>query len=386
MVPLLQRIAFPSRQIISCRRPLFHRAKNRHHHHHKASRGSLFGTFSLATLSLSIASSSTSSSSFPLATTTTRLAGKEEDGDNTAEASPKKRILFVWDFDWTVVNCNSDEYIPAQFFPNEETLSQEFSKLYKQHNKDWHACVERMVATARVEYGATQSTLLAAARRMPYLTGVRQALDLIHNNNKQPSTTSQMILSDGNTLFIHEFLQANELAQHFDSGVISNIGKWVDDKDNSSNDLLLLVEHQSAQYGGHDCPTCPANLCKTQALRHALPQTFPKDNDRPRIVYVGDGSNDACPALQVLGTGDVLLARVGHKRAAPNRRQGIETDAQAMEGQAAGGRFGIEGALQRATDKGEGPKCTVKQWYTGDELRSLVEQVLEESSSSSLEK
>lgn len=282
------------------------------------------------------------------------------------------------------MNCNSDEYIPAQFFPNEETLSQEFSKLYKQHNKDWHACVERMVATARDEYSATQSTLLAAARQMPYLTGVRQALDLIHNKNnadKQPSTTSQMILSDGNTLFIHEFVQANGLAQHFDSGVISNIGKWVDDddNDNSNNGLLLSVEHQSAQYGGHDCPTCPANLCKTQALRHALSQTFPNDNDRPRIVYVGDGSNDACPALQVLGTDDVLLARVGHKCAAPNQRQGIETDAQAMEGQAVGGLFGIEVALQRAIDKGEGPKCTVKQWYTGDELRSLVEQVLEES-------
>ena len=111
-----------------------------------------------------------------------------------------------------------------------------------------------------------------------------------------------------------------------------------------------------------------------------MAQKFSNDDGRPRIVYVGDGSNDACPALNVLGAQDVLLARVGRKRAAPNGRQGAETDEQAMRGQAAGGRFGIEAALQRARDKKEGPKCSVRQWYSGEELRALVEDVLKEES------
>ena len=61
---------------------------------------------------------------------------------------------------------------------------------------------------------------------MPYLTGVKQALDLVHrqrrgNDNDEASlsskTAGQMILSDGNTLFIGQFLDANGLSKHFNS-------------------------------------------------------------------------------------------------------------------------------------------------------------------------
>ena len=31
------------------------------------------------------------------------------------------KILFVWDFDWTIINCNSDEYVPALFLGHDAT-------------------------------------------------------------------------------------------------------------------------------------------------------------------------------------------------------------------------------------------------------------------------
>lgn len=29
---------------------------------------------------------------------------------------PAAQTLFVWDFDWTIVNCNSDEYVVLLYY------------------------------------------------------------------------------------------------------------------------------------------------------------------------------------------------------------------------------------------------------------------------------
>lgn len=313
--------------------------------------------------------------------------------------------LFVWDFDWTVINCNSDEYIPAQFM-NRETLTQAFKDLYKSTGGDWHACVEgvvnRVMMAAEGGAAASPSSLLEAAQQMPYLLGVRQALDLIDSRrgHHNKGTTAQMILSDGNTLFIEAFLQKEGLVGHFPYGIISNEGQW------DENGRLRVIHH-SQQYGGHGCDRCSANLCKTQALQKTLAAQHDGDNSlhlqendnddnkeaaivrwRPRIVYVGDGANDACPVLNVLREGDVMLARVGRKRNCANDRKGPETDEEATspttttnnanEKEKEGIPFGIVPALQRAKESGVVPQCQVLEWQTGDELRQLVEKLLDD--------
>ena len=78
-----------------------------------------------------------------------------------------------------------------------------------------------------------------------------------------------------------------------------------DDNDNTTmtKDIFSVV-HQSTKYGGHSCVKFPPNLCKTQVLLDILS----KETQRPRVVYIGDGSNDVCPAINALEEGDVLLA------------------------------------------------------------------------------
>ena len=285
--------------------------------------------------------------------------------------------IFVWDFDWTVINCNSDEYIPGQFM-EEADVNDGFRELY-QESRDWHACVQAMVGRAMKKQGATPDAILAAAEKMPYLKGVRSALDIIRTRKG----TGQMILAAGNTLFIGAYLDANGLARHFTHGVISNEGKWV--RQSGGKDVRLEVIHQSKQYGGHTCDRCSANLCKTQALEKVLEQHFPGifneqgDRQRPRIVYVGDGANDACPALCVLGESDLLLARAGRRRKKANTRAGPETDKEAITEREEGSPFGIVPALQ-CEQEGEnklGPKCRVWEWNTGDELKGLVTKIIE---------
>ena len=268
------------------------------------------------------------------------------------------QTLFVWDFDWTVVNCNSDEYIPAQFLGHAETQNG-FRRLIQtaiDNNSnndtdtadiDWHKCVEKMVARAMVEGGASVQDVLDAAARMPYLTEVREAIvhDIATFNNKNNNeVVGQMILSDGNTLFISAYLEANGMDRAFDEGIMTNIGSFTtksDGENESSGDSkgssngaspTLRVVHQSAKYGGHSCARCARspNLCKTQALNDKL--TNQLEGRRPRqIVYIGDGANDICPALNVLGKDDVLLVREGVKRKEANDRSGPETDDEARD-------------------------------------------------------
>mmetsp|Transcript_32923 Transcript_32923/g.49707 ORF Transcript_32923/g.49707 Transcript_32923/m.49707 type:complete len:296 (-) Transcript_32923:28-915(-) len=285
-------------------------------------------------------------------------------------------VLFVWDFDWTIVNCNSDEYIPAQFLDSDDLIA-EFRSLLSS-GKDWHACVESVIQKAIREKDAKREDVLDAARKMPYLQHVRQSLDDIKSSSTK--NCGQMILSDGNTLFIEAFLEQNRLAQHFTHGIVSNIGVW------GENDNVLRVIHQSQKYGGHDCSRCSRspNLCKTQALKDKLSllqgsNVF--DNAKqPRIVYVGDGANDACPVLQVLREGDMLLARSGGKRTNAYNCMGQETDQEATAQQGED-QFGILQALRLAREERSPmiPTCEIRQWRTGIELRQLIRETLKDT-------
>lgn len=58
----------------------------------------------------------------------------------------------------------------------------------------------------------------------------------------------------------------------------------------------------------HSCPLCPKNLCKGRALHAMVAEGIVAGG---RVVYVGDGANDFCPAM-TLRSGDVVLARWGY--------------------------------------------------------------------------
>lgn len=63
-------------------------------------------------------------------------------------------------------------------------------------------------------------------------------------------------------------------------------------------------------YHSHDCPVCPVNMCKGRILQQHR-QMLLGGSSSHSVVYVGDGSNDLCPA-QRLGPGDVVMVRAGY--------------------------------------------------------------------------
>ncbi|NXM96311.1 PHOP1 phosphatase, partial [Sylvia borin] len=64
-------------------------------------------------------------------------------------------------------------------------------------------------------------------------------------------------------------------------------------------------------YHSHQCPRCPANMCKRKILSEYLQERAAEDVEFQRVFYVGDGANDFCPA-GILRAADVAFPRKGY--------------------------------------------------------------------------
>lgn len=241
----------------------------------------------------------------------------------------------------------------------------------------WHESVSSLVNACMDESSeCSKEDICEAAASMPYLVDVRGALEDVAGD----ITCGQAIISDGNNEFIGAFVKKNKMEHYFSHGIETNVGNWDDSDTNNAikngQQQQFSVVYQSSKYGGHSCKDCPPNLCKSQVLLDTLNRTKKK---RPRIIYVGDGHNDACPALHVLGEGDVLLARDGRRIRNPNFASGPQVDEDNSD-RLTGGTFPILSVIEKSKEGGLVPtKCRISAWNSGNELRSLVQKILSES-------
>lgn len=337
-------------------------------------------------------------------------------------------ILFVWDFDHTVINCNSDEYVPAQLLGDSKQTKERFEH-YMDQDLDWHSCVERVVEDGMSKIYAqcrekndthndnnddkdedvAVQKLKQAAAQMPYLIQVQQTLQDIYNKS-DIHDIHQIILSDGNTIFIQAFLEKNHFTPFFNQGIVSNVGTLEtvttatnndDDDDHQQQQRKLLRVFPQSENKPHGCPLppscpCPSNLCKTKALKDILNRSCFHQR-RPRIVYTGDGSNDVCPVLHVLKENDICFARSGWKRSSRviNQCVGAETEEDAFAHYPSSSetaisttttttsttnyrsRYGILPTFEKLNQTFQlTPQCQVKEWNTGSELRAHAKEFL----------
>eukprot|EP00301_Raphidiophrys_heterophryoidea_P019787 c4641_g1_i1.p1 GENE.c4641_g1_i1~~c4641_g1_i1.p1 ORF type:complete len:215 (+),score=36.21 c4641_g1_i1:190-834(+) len=115
------------------------------------------------------------------------------------------------------------------------------------------------------------------------------------------------ILSDANHMFIHAILAHHGMENTF-SIIKTNTG-LID----TEGCIHISPFHDSPI--PHTCPLCPANLCKGSVF-----DTFRKPEHK-RVVYIGDGGGDLCPAVRLQHT-DWILARHDfalHKHIVANR-------------------------------------------------------------------
>eukprot|EP01018_Ginkgo_biloba_P031636 Gb_03862 [translate_table: standard] len=107
------------------------------------------------------------------------------------------------------------------------------------------------------------------------------------------------IVSDANTFSIKTILESHDLLQYF-SEITTNPAE-VDE-----NGRLRISPFHPFTSPAHGCSLCPPNMCKGAIIREMCKSL--ESGPKKRFIYLGDGSGDFCPSLQ-LDDGDHVLAR-----------------------------------------------------------------------------
>ena len=196
--------------------------------------------------------------------------------------------MVVWDFDWSLVNENSDTYVIQQLDGAGKVIAGVKQRMC-QPGGQWTQTMEWAVGELHAA-GHSPSAISNALVSLPILDGALEAVSAA-----KASGAEQRILSDANTVYISTILDARGLVEAFGE-VVTNSASF------DSAGRLHVRPHQPTSLP-HDCPLCPANLCKGAVLDEWLRASRPS-----RCVYVGDGNGDFCPATR-LRAGDVVLAR-----------------------------------------------------------------------------
>ncbi|CAM9659271.1 unnamed protein product [Ascophyllum nodosum] len=208
-------------------------------------------------------------------------------------------VLVVWDFDWSLVNENSDSWVVEQLG---EELTPEFRRLQEEEHLGWTQIMSRQMRSLW-EKGVKEDEIKKEMTRLPVFEEMLEAV-----RSAARAGASQAIVSDANKVFIEEFVHHHGIRRLFTKGISTNGGVFTDD-----GRLDVTPCHESS-LPPHGCPLCPPNMCKGLILDGLLSVSPDSDGQDRRavdkVIYVGDGGGDYCPALR-LKPGDLVLARDG---------------------------------------------------------------------------
>lgn len=208
-------------------------------------------------------------------------------------------ILVVFDFDWSLINENSDTYVIEKFAPELENY---LRRLYDDENGgfkgQWTKLMDHTVNKIMEEKDVTLDQLDDCLTKIPIFEEVKQAITLAHNKGATLS-----VLSDANEHYISVILHHHDLLNRF-SRIVANYAEEKRASPGQGQTEGLRIRPYQSQTNPHQCTLCPTNLCKGLVLerwRRELSKVR-------RVVYVGDGKGDFCPACR-LEPSDLVLCR-----------------------------------------------------------------------------
>ena len=260
-------------------------------------------------------------------------------------------LLVIWDFDWTLINENSDTYVIEQCGGAGAT-----AKMKALTGLFWTQRMSLMLQHLTGRLGAHVGAGLGVtaadmARCMKGIPVFPENLDLVRALGEREDVV-QVIVSDANTLFIETYLEQMGLGGCFDA-VYTNPVEWMSGRglgdgggdgggDGSGDERgdernggegkegntetitataptttgrVLHVKPFVDPDRPHGCATCEKtpNMCKG-AIVDLVRARFPATNAAAvvqKVVYLGDGRGDFCGACR-LSRGDTILCRQGY--------------------------------------------------------------------------
>lgn len=195
--------------------------------------------------------------------------------------------LLIFDFDHSLIDCNSDPWVVDQLGASQLMLS------LRLLIPSWTHLMDRMMAEL-ADRGRTISDIEDALRQIPVHPAMIRAIKAAHSWGWE-----SQIISDANAFFIQTILAAHDLDSYFTK--IHTNPAQVDEQG-----VLHIEPYQRPP--PHECPLCPPNMCKGLILEtiRAAAQL-----QHRRTIYIGDGSGDYCPSIR-LQECDHVLARQGY--------------------------------------------------------------------------
>ncbi|KIK67245.1 hypothetical protein GYMLUDRAFT_37327 [Collybiopsis luxurians FD-317 M1] len=236
-----------------------------------------------------------------------------------------ERQLVVFDFDWSMADQDTDRWI---FEVNAPDLRRKMEDL--ENKVQWTDLVAQSLREGH-EKGIKREDIENALKIIPYHPAMIRAVTKLKARGK----TTFLCLSNANSVFISTILKEKGLDSLFEE-IITNPAEW------DASGLLKLRRRIDPNGPQHNCQIgCSPNMCKGDELDAFLAR---RGLSFDRIVYVGDGSNDFCPALH-LRSQDIACCRT----------------------------FG--GLTKRITRDGDkfGLKCQIKYWTGAWEIEEIFD-------------
>ncbi|CAG9466296.1 unnamed protein product [Pedinophyceae sp. YPF-701] len=262
-------------------------------------------------------------------------------------------VLVVWDFDWSMIEENSDTFV-LRLLGTEELFRE------NQRSMPWTALMDHVFSAATSDTGLNRNPddVFAACAQIPMAHGVPFAIRSLHARG-----ATQCIISDANEVFIDMILEHLGLRDaiyeihtnhaHFcATGKSRRLADGAPQPARSAAHVLRVQPYHGCMCGvqaqgegdttgtpasnccacspccdgappadargtAHDCDLCPANLCKGRVFQGVLHRwRAAKGGGARRVLYVGDGTGDLCPA-SMLGPEDYVLVRRNYPGQAP---------------------------------------------------------------------
>ncbi|KAF8040689.1 hypothetical protein BT93_B2809 [Corymbia citriodora subsp. variegata] len=197
-------------------------------------------------------------------------------------------IVVVFDFDKTILDCDSDDWVVDKL-----GLKEAFDRL--RPTWPWNSLMDRMMMELHSR-GKTMEEIADCLKEAPLHPKIVAAIKSAH-----ASGCNLRILSDSNVFFIETILRHRGLMDCF-SEINTNPGS-VD----AEGRLNISPYHDSCR-PLHGCKICPPNMCKGIVMDKI--RSSASADGKKRFVYVGDGNADLCAGMK-LEEDDVLLPRKG---------------------------------------------------------------------------
>ena len=193
--------------------------------------------------------------------------------------------LIIFDMDHTILKDNSDYVIL-------DLLSKESQNILDQLNRkstNWAKHMQTVYHKMRDE-NVEISQIKKIIDNCPLNSGFDELFNLIKQNKDKFDC---IIVSGANTLFVKWIIEKYNLTDIF-TDYFSNIAE-------PCNENLIKIEQ--ANY--HNCETCDESMCKRMIV-----QDYINNKGYDKLLYLGDGSNDYCPAT-IFSEKDYLFPREG---------------------------------------------------------------------------